>query len=184
MELRARTLANQAIEAGHGWVQRLGPPPAAPARRDAGCARSRRSPPTGIAGTSPATALSASWAIRAVSNRRVSANVHWPPRLGHGHQQCRTGAAAQSQPRGGSRGAKRSRTMSKRIKSRRYALERRQSRQLDFELRPPVLVTSAEAHDGPSLQAVLGSPLNWEDGEFNPLSSALVAQTCQPHTAE
>ena len=27
MELRARTLANQAIEAGHGWVQRLGPAP-------------------------------------------------------------------------------------------------------------------------------------------------------------
>jgi hypothetical protein len=33
MELRARTLANQAIEAGQGWVQRLGPAPNDPAHR-------------------------------------------------------------------------------------------------------------------------------------------------------
>ena len=33
MELRARTLANQAIEAGHGWVQRLGPAPDHPGHR-------------------------------------------------------------------------------------------------------------------------------------------------------
>ena len=33
MELRARTLANQAIEAGHGWVQRLGPAPDDPGHR-------------------------------------------------------------------------------------------------------------------------------------------------------
>ena len=33
MEGRARTLANQAIEAGHGWVQRLGPAPEDPGHR-------------------------------------------------------------------------------------------------------------------------------------------------------
>ncbi len=33
MEIRARTLANQAIEAGHGWVQRLGPAPDDPGLR-------------------------------------------------------------------------------------------------------------------------------------------------------
>ncbi len=33
MEMRARTLGNQAIEAGHGWVQSLGPAPSHPGRR-------------------------------------------------------------------------------------------------------------------------------------------------------
>ena len=33
METRARTLANQAIEARHGWVQRLGPAPDDPGHR-------------------------------------------------------------------------------------------------------------------------------------------------------
>ena len=74
--------------------------------------------------------------------------------------------------------------MSKRIKSRRYALERRQSRNWTLSYARPSWCALTEAHDGPRIQAVLGSPLNWEDGEFNPLSSALVAQTCQPHTAE
>ena len=53
MEARALTLAEQAIEAGAGWVQRLGPPPGVQAPGRAGCANSRPSPPTGTAGTSP-----------------------------------------------------------------------------------------------------------------------------------
>ena len=34
MERRARTLAEQAVEDGHSWVQRLGNPPADPVRRE------------------------------------------------------------------------------------------------------------------------------------------------------
>ena len=34
MEERARTLADQAVETGESWVQQLGTPPAAPARRE------------------------------------------------------------------------------------------------------------------------------------------------------
>ena len=34
MEERARTLADQAVESGESWVQRLGTPPATPARRE------------------------------------------------------------------------------------------------------------------------------------------------------
>ena len=60
MEGRARTLAEQAIESRHPWVQSLGPAPSDPGRRArAGCATSRRSRPTGIAGTFPEKAASA-----------------------------------------------------------------------------------------------------------------------------
>ena len=50
---------HQAIEAGAGWVQRLGSLPVRswPAG-PAGCAKSRPSPPTGTAGTSPSSAAS------------------------------------------------------------------------------------------------------------------------------
>ena len=61
MEERARTLAEQAVETGDSWAAATSAPrrQARPDGSD-GCAKSRPSPPTGTAGTSPARAFSAS----------------------------------------------------------------------------------------------------------------------------
>ncbi len=59
MEDRARTLAQQAVTPGRPWLRDLGAHRASRLAGNGGCARSRPSPPTGTAGTSPAAGPSA-----------------------------------------------------------------------------------------------------------------------------
>ena len=77
MEDRARTLADQAVEARHDWASRL---PIRP-NGSGGCGRSPLSPPTGTAGTSPAATSSAPTSRR-VSSRRLNVSGRRPQHNG------------------------------------------------------------------------------------------------------
>ena len=115
MEERARTLAEQAVETGDSWVQRLGAPPAdsgPTGAMDTGGLDRRRLPgPLAHRRPEPSRRAREHEQHRADGSAQAGSVRSRP---GEGFQWHPNRAADHPRPRSGSRGAKRSRTVSKR----------------------------------------------------------------------